>query len=120
MGELVVIFAVALIVFGPDKLPEIARGIGKGLHSLKKSFDEVKVEVQTGLDHIKDTSGIKEALNEGAAIKKSLQDMTEQVKMDFKDAVDVSITEPPVNAMTKNIADKEEDKTNEGSSGTSQ
>jgi TatA/E family protein of Tat protein translocase len=120
MGELVVIFAVALIVFGPDKLPEIARGIGKGLHSLKKSFDEVKVEVQTGLDEIKDTSGIKEALNEGAAIKKSLQDMTEQVKTDFKDAVDVSITESPINTPTKNIADKEEDKTDEGSSGTSQ
>ncbi len=120
MGELVVIFAVALIVFGPDKLPEIARAIGKGLHSLKKSFDEVKVEVQTGLDEIKDTSGIKEALNEGAAIKKSLQDMTEQVKTDFKDAVDVSVTEPPVNDPTKNIADKEKEKNNEGSSGTSQ
>jgi len=120
MGELVVIFAVALIVFGPDKLPEIARTIGKGLSSVKKSFDEVKGEVQTGLDEIKDTSGIKEALNEGAAIKKSLQDMTEQVKTDFKDAVDVSVTEPPVNAPTKNIADKAEEKTNEGSNGTSQ
>ncbi len=120
MGELVVIFAVALIVFGPDKLPEIARAIGKGLHSLKKSFDEVKVEVQTGLDEIKDTSGIKEALNEGAAIKKSLQDMTEQVKTDFKDAVDVSATEPPVNTPTKNSTDKAEEKTNEGSSEASQ
>jgi sec-independent protein translocase protein TatA len=110
MGELVVIFAVALIVFGPDKLPEIARGIGKGLHSLKKSFDEVKVEVQTGLDEIKDTSGIKEALNEGAAIKKSLQDMTEQVKTDFKDAVDVSAMEPPVNDPTKNVMEGIEEK----------
>jgi TatA/E family protein of Tat protein translocase len=118
--ELIVIFVVALIVFGPDKLPEIARKLGKGLSSLKKSLDEVKTEVQSGLDEIKDTSGIKEALNEGAALKKSLQDMTEQVKTDFKDAVDVSVAEPPVNAPTKNIADKEEDKTDEGSSRTSQ
>jgi len=117
MGELVVIFAVALIVFGPDKLPEIARTIGKGLSSVKKSFDEVKGEVQTGLDEIKDTSGIKEALNEGAALKKSLQDVTEQVKTDFKDAVDVSVTEPPVNAPTESIADKAEEK---GLSGPSQ
>jgi len=118
--ELIVIFVVAFLVFGPEKLPEIARTLVKGLHSLKKSFDDVKAEVQTGLDEIKDTSGIKEVLNEGAALKKSLQDMTEQVKTEFKDAVDVSVTEPPVNAPTKNIADKAEEKTNEGSTGTSQ
>jgi TatA/E family protein of Tat protein translocase len=109
-AELIVIFVVAFLVFGPEKLPEIARTLVKGLHSLKKSFDDVKAEVQTGLDEIKDTTGIKEVLNEGAALKKSLQDMTEQVKTDFKDAVDVSITEPPVIDTTKNIAEKVEGK----------
>ena len=104
-----------------DKLPEIANKLGKGLSSVKKAFDDVKAEVQTGLDEIKDTSGIKEALNEGAAIKKSLQDMTEQVKTDFKDAVDVSATEPPVNDSAENIADKTEEKPNGGlPTGTSQ
>lgn len=110
MGELVVIFVVALIVVGPKKLPEIARALGKGLGSLKKTLDEVKEGVQTELNEIKDTSGIKEALNEGTAIKKSLQDMTEQVKTDFKDAVDVSVTEPPVNDPTKNVAVAAEEK----------
>ncbi len=37
MGELVVIFVVALIVVGPKKLPEVAKTIGKGLASFKKS-----------------------------------------------------------------------------------
>jgi len=41
------------------------------------------------LNEIKDTSGIKEALNGGAELKKSLQDMTEQVKTDFNKAVDI-------------------------------
>ncbi len=121
IGELVVIFAVALIVVGPKKLPEVARAIGKGLGSLKKSFDEVKVEVQTGLNEIKDTSGIKEALEGGAELKKSLEDIKEQVKTDFKDAVDLSVTEPSVNAPPENIADKKaEEKNAEGLGKTSQ
>jgi len=62
------------------------------------------------LNEIKDTSGIKEALNSGAELKKSLQDMTEQVKTDFKDAVDVSVAEPPVNEPTKNVAVAAEEK----------
>ncbi len=36
IGELIVIFAVALIVVGPDKLPQIAKTLGKGLGELKK------------------------------------------------------------------------------------
>jgi len=100
-AELIVIFIVALVVVGPKKLPEVAKMIGKGLGSLKKILDEAKEGVQSELNEIKDTSGIKEALNSGAELKKSLQDMTEQVKTDFKDAVDVSVAEPPVNEPTK-------------------
>jgi len=110
MGELVVIFIVALIVVGPKKLPEVAKMIGKGLGSLKKILDEAKEGVQSELNEIKDTSGIKEALNGGAELKKSLQDMTEQVKTDFKDAVDASVTQPPINEPTKNVAVATEEK----------
>jgi TatA/E family protein of Tat protein translocase len=62
MGELGVTFAVALIVIGPKKLPEVAKMLGKGLGSLKKALDEVKEGVQTELNEIKDTSGIKEVI----------------------------------------------------------
>jgi sec-independent protein translocase protein TatB len=104
MGELGVTFAVALIVIGPKKLPEVAKMLGKGLGSLKKALDEVKEGVQTELNEIKDTSGIKEALNGGAELKKSLRDMTEQVKPDFKNAVDVSVAETSPNDRMKNVA----------------
>ncbi len=38
-AELIVIFIVALIVFGPRKLPEIGRAIGKGIAELRKVMD---------------------------------------------------------------------------------
>lgn len=37
MSELVVILAIALIVFGPAKLPEIGKAIGKGISNFKAS-----------------------------------------------------------------------------------
>lgn len=45
MQELIVIFIVALLVFGPKKLPELGRNIGKGLGELKKAMFDVKKEV---------------------------------------------------------------------------
>jgi TatA/E family protein of Tat protein translocase len=39
--EMVVIFGVILIFFGPRKLPELARGIGKGLREFRKASDDV-------------------------------------------------------------------------------
>lgn len=39
---MIVILAVALIVVGPDKLPELARSLAKGLQELKKTVNQVK------------------------------------------------------------------------------
>ncbi len=39
--ELIVILVIALIVFGPGKLPEIGAALGKGIRDFKKSFDGV-------------------------------------------------------------------------------
>lgn len=45
MQELIVIFVVALIVFGPKKLPELARTLGKGIHELKRAVSGVKEQL---------------------------------------------------------------------------
>lgn len=50
--ELIVIFIVALIVFGPKRLPELGRTIGKGLLELKKAFHGVKEQVDAEFDII--------------------------------------------------------------------
>ena len=42
LPEMIVILAVALIVVGPDKLPELARSLAKGVHELKKTVNQVK------------------------------------------------------------------------------
>jgi TatA/E family protein of Tat protein translocase len=43
--DLLVILVIALIVFGPKKLPELARTIGKAMGELKKTTEEVKESI---------------------------------------------------------------------------
>lgn len=46
MPELLVILAIALIVLGPRKLPEIARALGKGIAEFRRATDELKEELR--------------------------------------------------------------------------
>ena len=50
--ELLVIGIIALIVFGPDKLPGMARNAGKVLHELRRAASDVKSEISSGLDEV--------------------------------------------------------------------
>ena len=44
--ELVVILVIALVIFGPGKLPEIGSALGKGIRDFKKSFDGVDEDLK--------------------------------------------------------------------------
>lgn len=44
-SEILVILVVALLVFGPKRLPEIARTLGKSMGELRRALDEVRSEV---------------------------------------------------------------------------
>ena len=47
MPELIVIFVIALLVFGPRKLPELGRSLGRGIAEFKKATNDL----QTSLEH---------------------------------------------------------------------
>jgi sec-independent protein translocase protein TatA len=53
MPELLLIFVVALLVFGPKKLPEIGKSIGKGLLEFKKASEDLKKTIESEMDQIK-------------------------------------------------------------------
>jgi Tat protein translocase TatB subunit len=54
-GELIMIFAVALVVFGPRKLPEIGRTIGKALGEFRRATNDLKntLEEEVRVDEVK-------------------------------------------------------------------
>jgi sec-independent protein translocase protein TatA len=60
--ELIMIFVIALLVFGPKKLPELGKSLGKGLKEFKKATDELKStwdeqlkEVEKSVNEVKTT-----------------------------------------------------------------
>jgi Tat protein translocase TatB subunit len=76
MQELIVIFVVALIVFGPKRLPELGRSIGKGLNELKRSMSGIKDQID---DEMK---GVKEQVDEGIKDLK-VDTLIDQSQFDF-------------------------------------
>ena len=42
MPELIIIFVIALIIFGPRKLPELGRSLGRSINEFKKASNELK------------------------------------------------------------------------------
>lgn len=56
MPELLLILAIALIVLGPKKLPELARALGKGMAEFRRATDELKEEFRNMEHEIEDSS----------------------------------------------------------------
>ena len=53
-GEIILIALVVLLIFGGKKIPELMRGIGKGVSQFKKGVKEVDDEISSTLDDTKD------------------------------------------------------------------
>ena len=76
-GEIVFILFIVIMVFGSDKIPEIARGLGKGMKSLKNATNDIKNEITKSADnHGIDTSVTKDVKDELKKIKDDLEDFT--------------------------------------------
>jgi TatA/E family protein of Tat protein translocase len=56
MPELLLILAVALVVLGPKKLPELARALGKGMAEFRRATDELKDEFHKIEHEVEDSS----------------------------------------------------------------
>jgi sec-independent protein translocase protein TatA len=49
-AELIVILIIALIVFGPKRLPEVGRSIGRSLREFRRASDEIRGELERDPD----------------------------------------------------------------------
>ncbi len=88
MPEMLIILAVALIIFGPKRLPELAKSLGRALGEFKRATSDLKqsIETETGLDDV----------------RSSLDD----VKKDIKDQTDLSYSKSESPSSGENDADE--------------
>jgi sec-independent protein translocase protein TatA len=87
-GEIIFILMVVLMLFGSDKVPEIARTLGKMMANLKNATNEIKSEIQKGVDTISDDTTISDISTEINKAKDGLlgdsTDAINKVKEDFE------------------------------------
>jgi TatA/E family protein of Tat protein translocase len=58
MPELVLIFLVALLVFGPKKLPDLGRSLGKGIAEFKRASDDLKRTIEDEIEQGKHQASV--------------------------------------------------------------
>ncbi len=81
-GELILLFALVLVLFGPRKLPQIARTMGKILSDIRRASQDFRDQVM----HIDDDEHIPSSLNIDSDVLESLPDDAES-EDDHDDAV---------------------------------
>jgi TatA/E family protein of Tat protein translocase len=64
MPELLIIVAIALIVFGPDKLPELAKALSRAMREFKKASEEIKENFESEAQTLREVKGTSEEKKE--------------------------------------------------------
>jgi len=72
-GEIIFILVAVLLLFGADKIPELARGLGKGIREIKNATSDIQNEVTKDV-----SSGVKE-------FKKMKNDVTDSINITKND-----------------------------------
>lgn len=92
-GELIFIIFVVLMLFGSDKIPEIARTLGKGMRQLKDATNDIKSEITNSADLGGDKNLFDIRNNINAEIEKAkenlLGDTTTEVNKATTDIEDI-------------------------------
>lgn len=129
MPEMIIILAVALIVFGPKRLPELAKSLGRALGEFKRATSDLKqsIETDTGLDDVRSSlDGVKKDIESqvdladtapatSSSDESSAEEPLSRVKAAFEEmnadapqeppTSDASESEPPLESESESEAD---------------
>ncbi len=103
MPEILMILAIALIVIGPKKLPDLAKTLGRAMGEFKRSAQDFKqsLDVETTVKDMTDIEGITD--------KKNTDDNTTSVIKDDADPEDSADTDTPGNNIDEPLKEQNSD-----------
>jgi len=70
-GELFFIVLIIIMLFGSKKIPELARGLGKGMREIKNATGDIQKEIRDGA---RDINAVKDKVN----VEKQVKDMIKE------------------------------------------
>jgi len=103
--EMILILIVALLIFGPDKMPELGKTMGKAVREFKSAVNKIDRQVKEEVKEVKDAAGLDETLHElkndvnainqeMKSADKKLRDFDSEMKKFDKDLKDISKMNP--------------------------
>jgi sec-independent protein translocase protein TatA len=79
--EIMIILLIVVMVFGADKIPEIARGLGKGIRQVKDATNEIKRDInESAKGQGLDTDFAKDIKKSITDVKENIDDITGPIK----------------------------------------
>ena len=89
IGEMLLVAVSIVVLFGPDKLPKIARDLGQGVRKMKGAMEDVKSEI------LKETDNpVSEIKKEIERVKQAAQDYNPLSEMEQKSIAERQIPKP--------------------------
>ena len=64
LPELIIIFVIALVVFGPKKLPDLGKSIGRAMAEFKKASEDFQESVRSEMKDVEKTVNVKEEIRQ--------------------------------------------------------
>ena len=98
--HILIVMIVVLMLFGADKIPEVAKGIGKGMRDFKKATDDIRKEIEESTRDIRtDMNDIQSSIRTGVndfseKLQKNANDVSQSMKIDINR--DLRPTDRPV------------------------
>ena len=92
--ELILLLGVALVIFGPGKLPELAQTLGKTIREFKSAVNNIDEDIKKDLVDLKnEVQDVKETVDMRGTIEELQKDIKDAVKIDL-DTEAVKTAEP--------------------------
>ncbi|MDT8346425.1 MAG: twin-arginine translocase TatA/TatE family subunit [Flavobacteriaceae bacterium] len=82
-AEIVIILLLTVMIFGSDKLPDVVRGLAKGLKTLRNATDEIKQEISNSVE-ISEKDVVTNIKEEVDNAKKQIEEIPQSVKRNLK------------------------------------
>lgn len=84
IGEMLLIVLVIVVLFGPDKIPEIARGLGEGVRKMRGAMEDIKTDIMKETDNpISDIKKEIDKIRDSAQNFNPMADMKKEITDDI-------------------------------------
>ena len=113
MPEILLILAIALIVIGPQKLPELAKTLGRAMGEFKRSAQDLKrsIDMDTTLQDVKSSpTDLKDTIKNTRHKKDDKKDSTETDTAEESEKTDTATDMTPPSSAENTTADPDTDK----------